>query len=177
MTKFRTLPLEKKLSDLKIVEKKYAQTTTPNLQKLTKDAEEKIAILKNIRFTSNVTAFFLNISQSLSDGVWLNDLQIDYQDEFIEDQEKTSSSSKKSSEKTATAKKTTIQTVLTGYAYDAHLEEQISLIEGFLAKLKINPFLKKDLKKMDLEKVQKDEQNKIPITSFRINIETDVPHE
>lgn len=157
---FSASPQQQKLLNLKTVNQKYQNMSAEMLGVSTKNIKEKIAAYKNIRFQSDITSCLENISLSLVDGVWLNDLKIN----FLNDAGK------------ALANVNSLNTPgikinLTGYSYNEQLNRQISLVEEFLKNLKENSFFKDRTKKIELRQVKKEEKQGFPVTLFQIDME------
>jgi hypothetical protein len=166
ITRSRTLPLEKKLSEFKTFDQKYKNSSNADLEQLIILNTRKTNVYKKLHLTSRIAIHIENISQSLLEGVWLSDLDIRYE------------SARDAGQKEAGSKpsETKIYLTLKGYSYNEKLNRQISLIEEFLGKLRLNSFLKKYSKMIELKQVKKETLDDFPVTYFEIMIETDEPH-
>jgi hypothetical protein len=156
----RLSPQEKRLSELTTFSQEYQKASTETLKKLIQDTTNKIAVYKTLRFQSHLTAYLDNISKSILEGVWLTDLEITYPEE---------AAAQKQDQMTANK----ISVTLNGYSYNEELDQQISLIEKFLGKLKVNSFLKTHTKQINLKQVKKETLDEFPVTFFQIMMEAE----
>ncbi|MDD3375593.1 MAG: pilus assembly protein PilM [Candidatus Omnitrophica bacterium] len=148
------LPQSTKIKTLTEESKKYAFISTADLQTKTSNFSKKIKVYESIRFHSDVTKILTFISGQTPDGVWLKNFNIGYLDsENIKEDEEPE-----------------IEIVLEGYAYASQLNNQIHLIDDFIAKLKSDKDLKDQLKHLELETVGKTEKEGFPLTYFKILI-------
>lgn len=161
----QTFPQEKRLADLRTFEQKYKSLTKDQIAESIADNVNKINSFSALRFHSDIHAHLEAVSQSMIEGVWLTDLDI------------TPFESKRMTNSNDTETNSSLMIKITGYSYHALLNQQITLIENFLGKLKKNAFLAKHQRSIILGQVKKEEQEGFPVTYFQISIETDGAHD
>lgn len=159
---FQVLPQEKKITDLKISDQKYQNASTDVLRQSAADLAKKIDAYRDVRFKSIVASYLENISQSLIDGVWLQDLDIKPSAPFLAVDTEASKTKKEKKE---------VLFSFTGYAYDEQLDRQIVLVEKFLQNLKENSFFTKYSAKIELVSVKKETMQDFSVTRFQIKME------
>ncbi|MFA6378756.1 MAG: pilus assembly protein PilM [Candidatus Omnitrophota bacterium] len=164
ITHLQNAPQQKRLAELTAIDKKYAKNSSVDLSKSAENIKAKIATYQKLYLKSHMTTYLKNISQSLVDGIWLKDLEIINKDAAL---------SQGYNQQENETKEARVQFTITGYSYSEQLNQQISFIEGFLKKIKLNSFFKKHAKKIELTQVKKDELDGFPITFFQISMETD----
>lgn len=165
LAQWQSLPQQKRLSDLKSFNQKYESMSLETIKKSSDDILSKISTYEKLCFQSYMSTYLENISRSLLNGIWLTNLEIAYI-------EPTDASQNQNKQKGQDGKPT-IKFVLNGYSYNEDLNQQITLIEEFLAQLKGNVFFKKHAKEVILKQVKKEEMSNFPVTFFQILIETD----
>ncbi len=152
-------PQVSKLKTLTEESKKYESLTKEQIQNQTKNISKKFNSYKNIRFSSKISRILATISDQTPDGAWLEDFSIEYIDQ--------NPSKKKENED---LEETKIEIKLGGYGYAKKLNDQMTLVDAFMTKLRIHKDLKKDLERLELETVSKTERDGFPVTHFVIAI-------
>jgi len=134
--------------------KKYENTSTSELKTKSKEIAKRVNIYKGVRFHSDVAEILSVISDQTPTGIWLKNFNIKYLDHSA----------------TKDKEKKEIEISLEGYGYADNLNNQITLIDAFIEKLKISKDLKGRLKHLELETVSKMEKDGFPVTYFQILI-------
>ncbi|MDP8264256.1 MAG: pilus assembly protein PilM [Candidatus Aceula lacicola] len=148
------LPQSSKIKTLVDANKKYENTSTSELKTKSKEIAKRVNIYKGVRFHSDVAEILSVISDQTPTGIWLKNFNIKYLDHSA----------------TKDKEKKEIEISLEGYGYADNLNNQITLIDAFIEKLKISKDLKGRLKHLELETVSKMEKDGFPVTYFQILI-------
>ena len=161
---------ESKILNFKASVQKYQMLKASDIKMKSAVLKKKSQEYKGIRLNSDTSLFLAVIPKMLPDGVWLDALDITYEDIVERDTLSVGGRKQRQTDETAF---TEITVSMNGYAYARHLNEQMSLIETFIKRLKINPDLKNKFKELRLENVTNQNLEGFEVTYFNIILTVD----
>ncbi len=158
---------EKKLVDLKKKEGVYSSFSIPDLDKKRDEVVNKLQGYKDVRFKSQMAFFLSRIPQKLPEGTWLSSLSIKYEDVKLQ----TKIQNKKDIDKAKPPEtKTVISIDLSGFAYSSNANQQIGLINRFVANLKDDDILLKVFNDINLKNAIKQTSDDLTVTAFQVSL-------
>ena len=113
--------------------------------------ESELKYIKSLDFNTEIAYFLVHLVKTLPDGIWIDQLDIEYPDHqlFIDKTKKTKQKRSSTSSKTDLITEPSIN--VKGYAFSPNDKEQFRMVNRYFRNLKSNPMLNSSFKNIQLE--------------------------